>query len=193
MLGLSTLNKVFTNVIATGLVSEVFHSVIIRDDGTGQKKPSAPVDTKFIYVGIDDREGFHGYCRAVSPLEVYREEKIGPGNWITYYRIMNRLVFHNGIEHRSHDGLAGILTNAVLGVAGVKLNKLYTNAEDFLRQEQPTGSFSLKTGEFYIAIDFYFYAAAVKNYCEPGEGAPGGQFSLTEELTCGPENPFCLP
>lgn len=181
MIGFSSLNDVFRNVLGTGLVKEIYHSVIIRNDGTGQVKPSAPVETKFVYVGIDDSHGFRAYQRAVTPLEWIREDRVGgcsPSR--VQVRVLNRLVFFSPNETRGHDDLANALALAVIGTPGVRFQRLMTNAEDFIRQEHPTGSFHLSTADFYIAIEFYTTFWINPQSC----GQP--------EIGCGKKNPFCL-
>lgn len=177
MIGFSILQDLFSKIIATGHVKQVFHSVIIRPDNTGNRKPSAPVGNKFVYVGIDDSKGFLCYCRAIGPLETVKVERIS--SLVTEYTVqqLNRLVFYNEFGC-DHDTIAGQLVKIVMSSNETKFVRLYTDADDIIRQEQPTGTFNLPTSALYIAIEFHLTMKLIKDECEV-------------EISSGLKNPFC--
>lgn len=179
MIGFSTLQSLFSDLISTGLVpKEIFHSVIIRDDGQGNKKPSAPVGKRFVYVGINDSKTPF-YCRAIGPLETIKTERVHSTQIEYTVQALHRIVLYNQYETRSHDDIAGALTKVVMRNPKTKFVRLYTDAQDILRQEQPTGTFELPTSALYIAIEFNLQMKMISDDC-------------TTEISCGLINPFCI-
>ncbi len=180
MFGTSTLKQLFTAILQTKFVTGVHHSVKIQSqEGIG--KPVAPVNGKFIYVGIDDREGFTCYCRQTGPADVESVEKIGGCSKKKYrLQVPHRLVFYNQEETRDHDTITARLTAATMDVYLVKLQRVLTIPDDILRTESPTGRFTFRDNSFYIAIDFFVLLDVMADTCET-------------EITCeGIDNPFCI-
>lgn len=181
MFGYSHLNILFTNVMATGFVQNLFHSVVIRETDEGDRKPVAPVESRYVYVGIDDTKGFYAYCRQIGAVDSVNEESVGSCNTKIYtLQASHRMVFYNGEEKRSHETITAQLLKAFMksGI-GIKLQKVYTIPEQILQLETPTGIFSFKEHSFYIAVDFLVILKLQADTCEI-------------EITCeGIKNPIC--
>ena len=58
MIGYSILNNVFNKLLSDGLVSKIYHDVIILEDtskaGTTNRYPVFPHGDEYTYVGVDD-------------------------------------------------------------------------------------------------------------------------------------------
>lgn len=181
MQGLSILKNLFDNLIDTGIVRNVYHSVVIRQDGD-HKKPAAPVSDRFQYVGVDDSKRFTTYCRAIGAMEVVKEEKFAScGGKNIRVQILHRLVFFNQKESRDFDDISGKLINAVLKTGNkIKFQRLVTNYQDILLQEAPTGQFKFTPSTYYTAIEFFVILDLTTNNCQ-------------QEIRCsGIENPYCF-
>lgn len=181
MQGQSILNTLFTNIIATGLVKEIFHSVLIRDI-QGNKKPLVPVEGSFINVGPDDTQKFLTYCRANGPIDFEQEEKIGAQKKILWIRIPHKIVFFNDDEPRDHDQLTGTFIQAVVGTPGIRFARAYTIPDQIL-QTETNGQYTFTPSTYYSAIDFSLLLKLQANDCEAEFG-----FSFNcNDL----KNPFC--
>lgn len=181
MINFSNLKILFENIIATGLVQDVYHSVIIREDQEGHRKPYAPIDEVYEYVGPDDTKGFHCYCRAMGPLESTNEERIGSCSTVQHRtQTLHRMVFFNIDEERFHDDLTAKLLKAFFNSGkNIRFQRAHVNIEDIITQESPTGRFFFTPSTYYIAIDFYVLLKLQSDNC-------------IEEITCtGIKNPYC--
>lgn len=182
MVGYSILNELFTNILQTKFVKEIYHSVILKrldDSGT---KPVAPVNGRFRFVGMDDKEGFTCYCRQTGSADVTESEKLGGCNSKKYrFQVPTRLVFFNQSEVRSHDDIISKLVGAVIKTNKIRVQKIINLPEDILRAESPTAKATLTEDSFYVAIDFFLLLDLQTDTCQ-------------EEIKCdGVPNPFCLP
>lgn len=183
MFGFSILSPLFNNVIETKFVKNVYHTVTLQPRLTGGGvSPAAPVSGRYIYVGVDDTNGFSCYCRQTGPLEVVKSEIIGGCNMKKYKtHVPHRLIFFNDNETRSHEDITSQIIKSVIGSAKIILSKVHINREDILKTEAPTGQFKFKAKTFYIAIDFFVVLDLQTDNCE-------------EEIRCEEiENPYCGP
>lgn len=178
MQGHSILNEIFSRLINTELMTQVYHSVIIREVD-GIRKPIAPVKGGYEYVGVQDEAGFTAYCRATGPLEI--ESTINVGSCqanIIRATIPHKLVFFNDHEERNHDDITGKLIQAVLGVGGVRFQRAITIPEQILSTEAG-GRFTFTPATYYTAIDFSILLRLQADEC-------------AQEFGCGGfPNPFC--
>lgn len=179
MQGLSILKELFDNLIGTGIVNEISHSVTIRMQ-QDTRQPSAPIGGRFQYVGPNDTKGFSCYCRANGPMVVTREERIGSCEAKEYsVTIPHRLVFFKYKETRNHDEISGRLLGAVIKSPSVRLQSMNTIADQILSQET-TGSFSFLPETYYAAIDFLLLLKLQGDNCE-------------FEFSCDSlKNPYCI-
>lgn len=182
MIGYSILEPLFTNVLQTKFVNEIYHSVMLKPIPEGGTKPAAPVNKRYKYVGLDDSKGFSCYCRTTGSSDVIDVEKIGGCNTKKHrFQVPTRLVFFNMNELRSHDEIIAILLKAVMKTNFIRLQKFITIPEEILRSEAPTGRFTFKENTFFLAIDFFLLLDIQTDNC-------------TTEIQCeGVPNPFCLP
>lgn len=181
MIGYSILSKLFVNVIATKFVTGVYHSVMMKSLEGGGNKPAAPVNGRYVYVGVDDRKGFSCYCRQSGAADVQDIEKIGGCNTKKYkFQIPHRLVFYHANETRSHDEIIAKLTGAVMKTPMIRIQKIINLPEEILRSEAPTGRFTFNENTFYVSIEFFVLLELQTNNCD-------------EEIQCEKvPNPFCI-
>lgn len=182
MIGYSPLSKLFTAVLNTGLVNQVFHSTLISKTPDGHIKPVAPVNGVYEYVGIDDTRGFYAYCRQAGDVETIREEPIGAGQRLYHTQTLHRIVFFNKKESRVHEDITAQLLKAVLSVPKeVRFRKAILLPEQLLQQESPTGKFVFEPDMYYAGIEFYVLLKLQADTCPV-------------EFRCeGLANPFCTP
>lgn len=168
MIGFSILSNLFDNVLSTGFVKGIHHSIISKPAANGKgTKPAAPVQGRMIYVGPDDTKGFSCYCRQIGPLSVDKSELIGGCNGKLYTTsIPHSLVFFNDNEKRSHDDILARLLNAVIKTEFIKLSTVHSQPDVILKREVPTGKFNFTTSTFYIAIDFNVTLKLKADSCE---------------------------
>lgn len=180
MLGYSTLTNLFDNVLSAGFVTGVYHSVVMKPIPSGGNRPVAPVNKRFVGVGIEDNKGFSCYCRQTGSAEVKSSEKLGGCNVMKYrFQIPHRLVFFNDNETRSHEDIIAKITGAVMNTPLVSLQKIISIPEELLRSETPTGRFQFKENTLYFSIEFFVLLDLQRNNCE-------------EEIKCeGVPNPYC--
>lgn len=180
MQGFSILSQLFGNVINTGLVKGVYHGVIMQNLYNGGIMPVAPVNGRYVSVGVDDRKGFTAYCRVLGSLDVDNVEKIGGCDSKIYRtRLLHRLVFFNNSEKRDHDTLTGILLKAVMSSPKIVFQKAILIRDRLLSEEAPSGKFNFTENTFYLGIDFFVLLALQAENCE-------------QEISCQQaENPFC--
>jgi len=179
MTGSSILKEVFANVLATRIVTGVYHSVKLQNK-QGVTKPVAPINGIFEGVGPDDTKGFTAYCRQTGPADVDKFERIGGCNSKLYtFSVPHKIVFFCDEEKRDHDSLFAKLTAAVMNTKKVRIQRLMSIPEDILRTEAPNGRFDFREYTFYAAIDFLLLLDIAEDKCG-------------EEITCeGTPNPFC--
>lgn len=181
MLGFSILEPLFINVLQTKFVTGVYHSVMMKPLQEGGNKPAAPVNGRFVYVGLDDTKGFTCYCRQTGSADVSGTELVGSCNRKIYtLDIPTRLVFFNANEKRSHDEIIALLVKAVIKTNSVRLQKIINTPDEILRSEAPTGRFQFRDTTFYVAIDFFVTLDLQTDSC-------------IDEIKCeGVPNPYCI-
>lgn len=167
MIAFSILQSLFKNVIATGYVEKIYHSVIMNPTKEGGKKPSAFIDSRVTYLGPDDTKGFSCYCRETGPTEIRSEERLSSCN-LKLFKLQTpfRMVFQNQIEERNHEEIISALIGAFSKTSKVKFVRLNSIALDLLAQETPTGSFTITENTFYQAIDFLLLLEIQGTTCE---------------------------
>lgn len=180
MIGFSPLNKLFTAVWNTGLVTKIFHSVLITKTTDGHIKPVAPVGGSYQYVGVEDTEGFVAYCRQAGDVEILKEEPVGAGLRFYHLQVLHRLVFFNSNESRTHEDLTAQFLKAVMSVPkDVRLRKAITMPVQLLQQESPTGKYVFTPDTYYCGIEFFVLLRLQADTCP-------------QEIKCaGLPNPFC--
>jgi hypothetical protein len=180
MIGFSPLSNLFTAVWNTGLVTKIFHSVLITKNKDGHIKPVAPVAGSYQYVGVEDTEGFTAYCRQAGDVEILREEPIGAALRYYHLQIPHRMVFFNQHETRTHEDITALLLKAVMSVPkDIRLRKAITMPVQLLQQESPTGKFTFEPGTYYAGIEFFVLLKIQADTCP-------------QEIKCaGIPNPFC--
>lgn len=167
MIGSSILNQLFTNILETKFVTEVYHSVMLKPLDQGGFKPMAPVAKRWVPVGIDDTKGFTCYCRQTGSADVSQVENLGSCNLKKYrFQIAHKLVFYHEAEERNHDQIIAMLSSAVMKTNLLNVQKITTIPEDILRSEAPTSKFKLKDNTFYVSIDFFILLDLQANTCE---------------------------
>jgi hypothetical protein len=172
MIGYLTLKNLFNNILATGLVNEVYHSVVIATVD-GRKKPQAPLGGRYTYVGVVDTKGFGCYCRVSGALEVVKEDREGScSQKLLTTQIPHRLVFYNDHETREQDSLLGQLIKAVIGTKDIKLQRALTIADTILKEESE-GKYNFKPSAFYAAIDFLVVLKIQTDNCQADFGCEG--------------------
>lgn len=182
MIGFSTLNELFNNILRTGIVNKVYHSVMLKPIDGGGNKPAAPVQGRWVYVGLNDTQGFSCYVRQTGSADVISTNRVGGCNKKIYrFQVPTRIVFYNDSEKRSHETLIGRLAGAIMKTGYLNVQKIITNPDEILRSEAPTGKFSFKEDTFFVAIDCFVLLDIQSDTCPT-------------EITCeGIENPVCLP
>lgn len=180
MLGYSILIGLFDNVISTGMVKEIFHSVLMKPMEGGGNAPHAPVNGRWKYVGIDDRKGLSSYCRQSGTAESQGSEKLGGCNTKKYrFGIPHRLVFYAATEKRDHDTIIGKIAGAVMKTPFVTIQRIINLPDELLRSEAPTGRFQFKEHTLYFSIEFLVLLDLQTDNC-------------TTEISCeGVTNPYC--
>lgn len=180
MLGYSILKSLFDGIIATGLVKKIHHSVVLSPLAEGGWKPEAPVNGRFVYVGVDDTKGFTAYCRQNGSAEVTKIEKLGSCNKNLYtFQIPHKMVFYSRSDNRSHDDILSQLIKAMIGASDIKVQKVTNNPEDTMKTEVPTANIHFKEGSFYCSIDFFVLLKLQADTCE-------------QEISCKAiKNPYC--
>lgn len=180
MIGYSNLEPLFRAILETGLPNKIFHSVLITSDDKSRKKPSAPVDDRWQYVGVNDMQGFSAYCRVTGPMEVQSSTPLGGCSLRQYSTTTpHRLVFFNGNEKRDFDQLTAILVKAVMSAgSAIRFTRLLTIPASIL-QEESGGAYTFGISTFYIAIDFSLALKLQTDNCS------------TEIICKGLPNPYC--
>jgi len=182
MIGYSILEPLFINVLQTKFVNEIYHSVLMKPTPEGGNKPVAPVNKRYIYVGLNDTKGFSCYCRQSGSGDVVSTESLGSCGGQKKYRfqVPTKLVFFNDNEERSHDDIIGKLVQAVIKTNFIRFQKITNNPDEILRSEAPTGKFQFKENTFYVALDFFLLLDIQVDNC-------------TTEIQCeGIQNPYCI-
>lgn len=181
MFGFSILEPLFTNVLQTKFFKGIYHSVMMKPTPQGGNKPAAPVNDRFIYVGLDDTKGFSCYCRQTGSADVVDVENIG-GCGVKKYRLQipHRLVFFNSNEKRDHEQIIAKCLKGVLKSQFIRLQRVVNIPEEVLRFESPTGRFQFKDTTLYFAIDFFVLLDTQADNCE------------TEFICEGVPNPYCI-
>lgn len=146
----------------------VYHSVRMKPLTSGGFVPAAPVNGKFIPVGIDDAKGFTCYVRQIGAAENVKEERIGGcgANKLYRFNVPHRVVFFNNKETRSHDEITSILLKAIMKTEFVKIQRVHINHEEILRAEAPTGRYGFAEATFYMAIDFFILLDTQTDNCD---------------------------
>lgn len=180
MLGYSTLINLFDNVLATQIVTGVYHSVALKPMPGGGNRPVAPVGKRYLPVGIQDTKGFTCYCRQSGSADVQSSEKLGGCNTKKYrFQVPHKLVFFSNSETRSHEEIIAKLVGAAMKTPFISLQKIITTPEELLRSEAPTGRFEFKENTLYFSIEFFVLLDLQTNNCE-------------DEIKCeGVPNPYC--
>jgi hypothetical protein len=165
MQGFSVLKNVFEFLLSTQLVKEVFHSVIIIEQGE-KRFPAFPKgEDKFEYVGCSSNRVMTAYLRQSDDLKVNSVVKIS--SLLNSYNVTvpHRLVFFNAREKRNHDDLLKKFLQVAF-LPGVTLNRAIIDKEKLLEQEMSQGDFSFGESDFYCAIDFEVKFVIQKNNCD---------------------------
>jgi len=182
MIGFSTLSNLFNNVIATGIVNRIYHSVMLKPIDGGGNKPAAPVEGRWKYVGFDDTDGFSCYCRQTGSADVQGFNRVGGCNKKIYrFQVPCKLVLFSDFEERSHDDLIAKISGAVMKTPFINIQKIITNPDEILRSEAPTGKLTFKENTLFCSIDFFLLVDLQSDNCE-------------EEIQCEKiPNPYCVP
>lgn len=180
MLGYSTLIKLFDNLLATGIMTGIYHSVMMKPLKEGSK-PHAPVDGRWIYVGVDDTKGLTCYCRQNGSADVQNVEKLGACNNNKYrFQVPHRIVIYNASEKRDHEQIIALVSGAIMKTPLIRLQRIVNIPEEILRSEAPTGRFEFKDNTLYFAIEFFVLLDLQTDNCE-------------HEIKCeGVPNPYCI-
>jgi len=181
MIGYSILEPLFINVLQTKFVTEIYHSVLLKPTPEGGNKPVAPVNKRYIYVGLNDTKGFSCYCRQSGSGDVISNDRVGScGPKIYRFQVPTKLVFFHDYEERIHDDIIGKLVQAVIKTDKVRFQKITMNPDEILRSEAPTGKFQFKESTFYVSLDFFILLDIQVDNC-------------TTEIQCeGIQNPYCI-
>jgi hypothetical protein len=180
MIGYSVLSELFTNVLQTKFVIGVYHSIMMKPLPDGGNKPAAPVNGRWEYVGVNDKEGFTCYCRQNGSADVREAERLGGCNNKKYrFQVPHKLVFYHDNETRSHEEIIALILGAVMKTNKVIIQKFTNTPEDLLRSEAPTGRFTFTENTFYLGIDFFVLLDVQTTTCQ-------------EEIRCEDlPNPIC--
>ena len=65
MIGYSVLNNIFNTLLNDGLVTKVYHDVIIIEEEKN-RFPVFPKGDEFVYVGVDDSKKMNCYFRQMG-------------------------------------------------------------------------------------------------------------------------------
>lgn len=149
----------------TGLVTQIFHSVILlKDEQRGTMFPAYKKGAEFVYSGIDDTKGMFAYIRengdiTASPLKIASCAK-------SYTVIAPlRVVFFHDQDKRDF----GVLTTKLSSftyLQNVSLVKIITDRWRLVQEESPLFRERFDGKTFYIAFDITVKFELTANDCE---------------------------
>jgi hypothetical protein len=152
-------------IIATGLVSKVYHSCqLLRDDQSQRFYPVYQRGAEQPYIGIDDTKGMFAYIRGNGDTTAAMA-KIGSCPTTYDMAAPVRVVFFNDYEKRDFNTLVTKLSSFTF-LGGLKLTRIITDTHRLLREEQPTFQHSFDGLTFYVAFDITINFLHLPSDCE---------------------------
>lgn len=144
--------EIAKELLATGLVKEVYHSVEIIETKDGPKVPAYARGSEQYYVGPDDSKGMFAYIRKTGPVKPANAEPMGSCSGMYKLAVPLRIVVFQDNVKEDHDSLIQRLL-AFTFLSGVDLLSFTSNAFQLGKQEAPVGAFEFDATTFYMAID----------------------------------------
>ena len=163
MIGYSILNNIFNKLLADGLVSKVYHDVIIIEEEKN-RYPVYPKGDEYIYVGVDDSKRMSCYFRQIGEMRNVRTDYISCQAIYTT-RIPYRMVLFNDYEKRNFDSLNAAFVNTMFE-AHIDFTALITDRKRLLQDESSPLNFTFGASTYFVAIDFTLTLQVYKNTCE---------------------------
>lgn len=167
MIGYSILNNIFGKLLADGLVSKVYHDVIIIEEEKN-RYPVFPKGDEFIYVGVDDSKHMSCYFRQTGEMRNVKTSYLSCQPWYTT-RVPYRMVLFNDFEKRNFDSLNAAFINTMFE-AHIDFTALITDRKRLLQDESSPKNFTFGASTYFIAIDFTLTLQVYKNTCEEAIG-----------------------
>lgn len=152
-------------ILETGLVTAVYHSCQrLRDEQSQRFFPVYQKGAELPYVGIDDAKGLFAYIRSNGDM-VAKVSRVG--SCLNTYDMSAplRVVFFNDHERRNFEYLV-LQLSAFTFMPGLALTRIITDAQQLLRDEQPTFNHNFDGGTFYVAFDITINFLLLPNDCE---------------------------
>lgn len=152
-------------LLSTGVVSEVFHSVILYADENGDKFPVYAKGAEQYYIGPDDKKGRFAYIRQTGPVMKGNEVLEGSEKKMYLLSSANRIVVFKDRETENVDSLVRKLLKPCFSDF-VSLSSYQHNAFQLEKQESPIAKFAFDATTFYVAIDVVIRWWASEEDCE---------------------------
>lgn len=153
------------NIIASGIVNKVYHSCqLLRDEQYQQFFPVYRKGAEQPYIGIDDTKGLFAYIRANGDMSAEVSRVASCSNAYDMKAPL-RVVFFSDNERRDF-GLLVTRLSAFAFAAGVRLNRVITDMNKLLKDEQPNFAHQFDGQTFYVALDITVTFVLSPNLCE---------------------------
>ena len=152
-------------IIATGLVSKVFHSCqLLKNEEQQTLYPAYQIGAEFTYAGIDDTRGLFAYIRTNGDSFAV-PFKLGACGRSYTMTVPLRVVFFNDNESRDHDELVRQLGTFTF-LSGLTLVKITTDKFRLVREESPLFRSKFDGRTFYVAFDVSITFILLPSDCE---------------------------
>lgn len=152
-------------IIATGLVSKVFHSCqLLKTQESQTLYPAYQIGAEFTYAGIDDTRGLFAYIRTNGDTTSvpFKIDSCRRAYTIT---APLRVVFFNDNETRDHGELTRQLGTFAF-LSGVTLVRIITDKFRLVREESQLFREKFDGQTFYIAFDISLTFVLSSSDCE---------------------------
>jgi len=144
--------EIANTILATGLVSQVFHSCeMLRDETNNVLYPAYPKGNEYTYAGIDDAKGLFAYIRTNGD-QVGVPLKITSCSRSYDMDAPMRVVFFSDNEGRNHEELVRKLSSFTF-MNGITLQRVITDKWRLIREESPIFRSRFDGKTFYVAFD----------------------------------------
>lgn len=165
MLAYSELKPLFSFLINEGIVTKIYHDIIIWSEGDNRYPAyRREGDDGFVYTGIDDTTTMNCYIRQTGNVEKLKSEWIGSCKKIYICRVPYRVVFFSDFEDRNFDSLYSKILKSTL-YNGIELIKLVTDFKQILNDETNPRGFHFGASTFYAALDIVMKFSEGDNIC----------------------------
>lgn len=144
--------EIANKILATGLVTKVFHSCqMLRTEDNQQLYPAYPKGNEYTYAGIDDTKGLFAYIRVNGDMAGVPLKVTSCGRAYDMDAPM-RVVFFNDNEDRNQEELLASLATFTF-LKGITLVRVVTDKFRLVKEESPLFRSHFDGKTFYVAFD----------------------------------------